>query len=77
MAKPAPPFLCIRENNLSSPCDYLYFCGSNLKNTIMMKKGITAVIMLLSLAFAHAQTEEELIIELDRLNSENRKQGDV
>ena len=24
-----------------------------------------------------AQTEEELIIELDRLNSENRKQGDV
>ena len=60
MAKPALPFLCIRENNLSSPCDYLYFCGSNLKNTIMMKKGITAVFMLLSLAFAHAQTEEEL-----------------
>jgi hypothetical protein len=24
-----------------------------------------------------AQTEEELIIELDRLNSENRKEGDV
>ena len=24
-----------------------------------------------------AQTEEELITELDRLNSENRKEGDV